>query len=97
MLCNTIYIKIVTTGINFISNFLYMCLAAGLHPHLLGASSDLFGGLDGGVKRRGSYCRESEVKWKGKVNALHYEVLCMLLLCLCFMLTPEDKNCRGLA
>jgi len=56
MLCNTIYTKIVTTGINFISNFLYMCLAAGLHPHLLGAytaSSDLFGGLDGGVKKKG--------------------------------------------
>jgi len=45
-----------------------------------------------GKKGGGSYCRESEVKWKGKVNALHYEVLCMLLLCLCFMLTPEDKN-----
>jgi len=38
------------------------------------------------------------VKWKGKVNALHYEVLCTLLLCLWAMLTPEeDKNCRGLA
>jgi len=42
-----------------------MCWAAGLHPHLLGAytaSSDVFGGLDGGVKRRGSYCKEREVR-----------------------------------